>query len=398
MNQQCAALTFDKIIEYLLYIFVAFSLISIAGTQITLGLVLVVWIIKMILEQRWLIKKTSLELALLMFILTVVLATIFSIDPAASFVNLKNLLLISVVYLFVSNINDRATVVRLVNLFIGVSAIMALAGLVGTDIIGGKRVMALKSTTMTWGAMSAVFTIITVSVLLFGVRGKKQLLYALAFIIQFIAMLFSYVRGSWIGFVAGVIVLGLVKTKKLIVGILIFLLIVFLLAPPAIKNRIHSITDIEVGSTKVRFTQWRNAIKIFRDYPLTGVGWIDLGELHRSYAPEGADLNYQAYRIGHFHNNFVMFLVCFGVLGFIAGCYMIFRIVQIEYRIYRKISPHEKWLSAVVVGCIAAFIGFWTNGLFDWTFGDAEPATLIWFTIGVTVTIGNLVSCKSEKI
>ena len=107
--------------------------------------------------------------------------------------------------------------------------------------------------------------------------------------------------------------------------------------------------------------------------------------------------SHEHYNIGHFHNNFVMFLICFGLLGFIAACYLIYRIIQAEFLIFKKIPPDEKWLSAVVLGCIAAFVGFWTNGLFDWTFGDAEPVTLMWFTIGITIIIGNLISSEKNK-
>jgi O-antigen ligase len=163
--------------------------------------------------------------------------------------------------------------------------------------------------------------------------------------------------------------------------------IVFLLAPAPIKHRILSVTDLSVNSTQVRLTQWRNAVKIFKDYPVTGLGWIDLNEIHRAYAPPGADLNYQAYWIGHFHNNLVMFLVYFGVIGFLAGVYMIFKLIQTEYRIYRSIPENKPHLSAWVAGSLAAMAGFWINGMFDWTFGDAEPVTLLWFTVGLSLAV-----------
>ncbi len=213
---------------------------------------------------------------------------------------------------------------------------------------------------------------------------------------QLVAVLFSLVRGSWIGFMAGIVFLAFMKSKKLIIGLAVFVMILFALAPAPIKSRIMSVTDLNVNSTQVRLVQWKNSINIFKDHPVTGVGWIDLGELHRSYAPPGADLQYHAYQIGHFHNNFIMFIICLGLLGFAAAGIMIFRIIQLQYRTYRKIPQEDKWLSAVSIGSLAAFLGFWVNGMFDWTFGDAEPVTLLWLIVGLSLAINNILSVKTD--
>ena len=66
---------------------------------------------------------------------------------------------------------------------------------------------------------------------------------------------------------------------------------------------------------------------------------------------------------------------------------MIFRIFQIEFRVYHKFKNQEKWFSALLAGCIAANFGFWINGFFDWNFGDAEPVTLLWFTLGIVLAV-----------
>lgn len=387
MLDQYADTIWHKTIFYLILIFISFSLISIAGTHISLGVIAIVWILWMLFSKQVLVEKTSLEIAFAFLAFVFVLATIFSERPMDSLINLKNVLLISVVYILSSNLLNRREINTAIHVFIVVATIMAAIGLFSTDIMGGKRVMGFKSTTMTWGAMSAIFTTITGSLFLFSAKGKTRWLYLAAFVVQFGGMLFSYVRGSWLGFMAGISILIFVKNKKLMLVLFILLVILFLAAPDSIQNRILSITDLSVGSTQVRFTQWKNAVNIFKDHPIVGVGWIDLGEIHRSYAPPGADLNYQAYRIGHFHNNFVMFAVCFGALGLLAVVFMIYKILQTEMRIYRDLSVKNSIMAAWVIGSVAAYIGFWVNGLFDWTFGDAEPATLIWLTIGLSVAI-----------
>jgi O-antigen ligase len=277
------------------------------------------------------------------------------------------------------------------DIFVFGSALFAAFGLLTTDIMAGYRVRALQSMTMTWGAMSALFTLITVCLILFGGGGKKRILYVAAFAVQLTSMLFSYVRGAWVGFVAGLFVLALIRSKKLLLAAVLLGVVVFMVAPAPIKTRVLSITDLSVNSTRVRLTQWSNAVNIFLDHPVLGVGWIDLNDLHKQYAPEGADLGFHAYNIGHFHNNFIMFLIYFGLAGFLAGLYLVVRLLSSVYHIYRrKVGSLPRPLSAWVLGTLAALTGFWINGLFDWTFGDAEPVTLMWFTVGLCLAIDRM--------
>jgi len=79
----------DAIMQAVLFIFIFFSLISIAGTQISIGLLVVLWIAQMILSRKWQVQKTGLELAFLFFILAVMLGTLFSIEHIAGFRNSK---------------------------------------------------------------------------------------------------------------------------------------------------------------------------------------------------------------------------------------------------------------------------------------------------------------------
>lgn len=79
----------DAIMQAVLFIFIFFSLVSIAGTQISIGLLVVLWIAKMILSQKWQVHRTGLELAFLFFILAVMLGTLFSIEHIAGFRNSK---------------------------------------------------------------------------------------------------------------------------------------------------------------------------------------------------------------------------------------------------------------------------------------------------------------------
>ena len=299
---------------------------------------------------------------------------------------MKNVLLILVVYIISSNLRETRHIEKSIDIFIITATVIAVFGLLTADIFSGERVRLLKDTTMTWGAVSAVFSLISLSFFLSLKGDRRRWLYLGAFVIQFTSMLFSYVRGSWVGFSVGILVLASRK-KKLVIGLLLLIVIAFIIAPQTLKDRILSVADLSVHSTQVRFEQWRNSVKIIGDYPVLGVGWIDLNELHRQYAPPGADLTDHAYHIGHFHNNYIMFLVYFGLIGFCITMFMIFRVYFSEYRVLKILPEDQPKLTAWVFGSLAALTAFLVNGLFDFTFGDAEPMTLIWLTLGLCLAI-----------
>ncbi len=373
---------------FFICLFVAFSLISIAGTQISLTLVVLLWIGQMIQERKWLIVSTPMDYAFLFLVIAFILSTIFSVQPLASLKNLKNPLLFIIVYALTANLRQEKNIERSIVVFIVTATLVSGISLVSTQIMAGKKVMGLQSTTMTWGAMSVLFSTMTVGQILFGEAGKKRWLYILALAIQLPAMLFSYVRGAWIGFMAAMVFLIVVKNKKMILLLVFLAAGIVAVSPHQLQQRMLNITDLSVGSTQVRLTQWRHSLEIFKDHPVTGVGWIDLAKIHKTYAPADADLSSQVYTIGHFHSNYVMFLVCFGLIGLCSLFYFLYKLFTVLWRSWRtaagKLAPS---LSAWVIGALAASLGFWMNGFFDWTFGDAEPVSLLWVVLGLAFSI-----------
>ena len=128
---------YDRILIVLIYIFTVFALISIAGTQNTLGLIILVWIAKMIRAKKWLIEKTPLDLAFLFFFIACCVSTVFSIKPLESFIHLKNVLLIFVVYMIASNVHQERQVVLAADIMVFLAALLGIIALLTTDLTGG---------------------------------------------------------------------------------------------------------------------------------------------------------------------------------------------------------------------------------------------------------------------
>lgn len=145
------------------------------------------------------------------------------------------------------------------------------------------------------------------------------------------------------------------------------------------RNRILSMFDPYHETNFERLNIWRVGLKIFKDYPLLGVGDIDLGNLYRKYKEDYLKENF-----GHLHNNFMQWLVTLGVIGFAAVIFLMVSILLMHWKIYRTIK-NEPVASSFAIGAIAAFVGFLASGLGEYNFGDQEIITMVWFTVGLNL-------------
>jgi len=144
-------------------------------------------------------------------------------------------------------------------------------------------------------------------------------------------------------------------------------------------NRLASVVDPYHETNIERLHLWSTGIKIFLDYPIIGVGDIDLGKIYSEYKPKYVKENY-----GHLHNNYLHFLVTLGSIGFIIVIFLLYKIFMLNWNIYKKVKNVEL-ASSYALGTLGAYVGFLISGLAEWNFGDQEIITMVWFTIGLNI-------------
>ena len=155
------------------------------------------------------------------------------------------------------------------------------------------------------------------------------------------------------------------------------------------QSRLLGIFDPYHPSNANRFAFWRAGIKIFEDYPLFGVGDIDLQKLYRQYKrPFDKEIQ------GHLHNNFFHVLATLGLFGLMAVLFLFYKIITIDLKIYKAIK-NIPFISSYALGALAAFCGFLISGLTELNFWDHEITTLIWFTFGLNIAFFK--SIKPDK-
>lgn len=198
-----------------------------------------------------------------------------------------------------------------------------------------------------------------------------------------LALIFSWSRGAWLGFIAGSAVLVLFGPRRLRVGILILLLVgaVFFgglqlglsigFAPAAsVADRLGGFQDeFTIGDVRgvdindanyavlERLAHWQAAVDMARDDLWSGVGF---GNYEAAY-PEYALINWPA-ALGHAHNYYLNLLAEIGLPGLLAYLFFWGVVAWQSIRLTGVLGWPER---GVVVGLLAAWTALAVHHLVD---------------------------------
>jgi O-antigen ligase len=200
-------------------------------------------------------------------------------------------------------------------------------------------------------AMAAVW------LLVFYSGSKKWLVKAgLAglFLTTLYCLAFSFSRGAYFGFLAGVTFLGIFKNRKLLVLLVIFLTSWQLFVPPAVKERVLMTKQADgqyESSAEARILLWDDAVKLMKENFLMGTGFDTYEYMHR---------------VGPYtdtHNLYLKFVVETGIIGLLLLLWLFAKTWLLGYRLFRSASD-SFWSSlglalaaSMVCGVVLNFFG-----------------------------------------
>ena len=157
-------------------------------------------------------------------------------------------------------------------------------------------------------------------------KKAKLLCYALVATTIF-ATMYTFSRASYIAIVAGALLLGILKDRKLIVVVAIFLFTWQAIVPVAVTERVmmtkNSNGQLE-ASAQERVDLWENAKKTFYSEPIFGTGYATF-----QYGQHIDDLK-------DTHNWYVKVLVETGIVGGIIALVLLQQMLALAYRLFRR--------------------------------------------------------------
>jgi O-antigen ligase len=381
-----SASSFNSLAFALLLAFLFLIDVSIAGCYIVLTVILVIFLLHLAKGGKFIVPPFFFYF-FLAFAFFTLLATAFSVDRAVSLRDDKELLIFLLIPIYLWLLDSWKRVWLSIWTVLASAAFSALAGIftvvhrgMARGITLADRLKGFTSHWMTYAGLLMFAFIFFFVLLLLRRQSKRQALVICGGLaVMLLAIAFSLTRNVWLGIAAALTVFLIFFKPRYFLALAPLLLILVLLAPPAVKNRVLSIVDLHDESNRDRIYMVYSGLRIFQDRPWTGVGSNNIekviaGNPQRYRHPQAIKINM------HLHNNFLQILAergIFALASFLLAC--LFIILQMLKALKSRTGDWR----AITAGALFAFVGFLVAGLFEYNFGDSEIKFLLFYFISL---------------
>lgn len=382
----------DTLIVCLLMVFLFSSTLSIAAMSIGYGAAALLWVGRRLIRRQALFPATPLDGFLLAYLAAALLSLAFAFDrEQALLYTYRRFSVLPIIYVVSDMIASR----RILKLLFGtLLASMVIAAVWSCrdviihlhEYITFQRRSNVFQMYMTAGGMMMFAGLLLLPFIAHPQTPKNVRRLALLSMIPVgVNLLFTFTRSSWLGFLAGALVIAAVRARRIVLPLALIVIAVVMLASPEMQDRMASIFNPYHPNNITRLQMWTVGIRIFLDKPIVGVGDIGIEKVWPQYADPGWET------AGHLHNNMLLWLVTLGIGGFTVLVALFVKLWIVVRRIEKQ--RHEDWFTgSVALGCLAAMAGFHVNGLFEWNFGDAEIIMVLWALVGMTLAAQKVAS------
>ena len=343
--------------------FVATLQLSIAVAQILLAITGLLWGILYFI-QRDVNKLPPWFIPLALYALATLGSAAFSLNPVASFMDSKQLLLFLIVPI-VCRLARGERALTVTTIIISIGAASAIVGIVQYGILEydhlGRRPQGTLSHYMTYSGLLMVVSVVATARVLF--HAKDRTWSALVMPALLVALALTLTRSAWVGTCVGLSLLLVLKDFRLLAALPVLAALFFGFAPPQVTDRLYSIFDLQDPTNRDRLAMARTGVRIIQDYPLTGVGPNMVQEVYADYR----DANAVQSTNPHLHNVPMQIAAERGLPALALWLWFVLSVVISSFR--RLQTTTYKSLPA---GGLAALAAMLAAGLFEYNFGDSE--------------------------
>jgi len=228
-----------------------------------------------------------------------------------------------------------------------------------------------------------------------GVKSKIEKLGILLIMVTLtLAIISSMSRGGWVGLIV-TIIFCVIRSRRVFAGLFIMLILTVAIvsfAPQKYWAEVETITDTHEATAASRINYWKAAVRMFRDYPITGVGANNGGIRMPEYYIGPRDSVTEWGRA--FHGTLPQILAELGSLGFI--CYILMIITAIKYlnRMSRRKSNDPDDNSGVLANAImVSIISYLTTA----TFLSTPYYPQLWTLYTLTMILVTVIKAEDSK-
>jgi len=311
---------------------------------------------------------------LLAYAAMTLVSALFSIDPRASLIDSKQLvlfLIVPVAYRFARG--DRGK--TLVAVVLSCAAASAAFGIIQYGILHydqlGQRPQGTLGHYMTYSGLLMIVIALAVARVLFGRSDRTWAAMVLPALAVAVALTFS--RNTAVGVCVAAALLFALKDFRLFAVLPVIAAIFIALAPGQIAKRYASMFNMNDPTVRDRVAMLHVGQRMVAAHPLTGVGPNMVQRRYAEYRGPDAVKPVNP----HLHNNPLQIAAERGLPALLVWLWFILAVIR---DLWRRFSSGQRELAAAALATVGAVLA---AGLFEYNFGDSE--VLMLFLIVVTL-------------
>jgi O-antigen ligase len=383
--------------------------VSITLSESALALLTLLWLWRLRDPAARAAARFPLWAPVLTFSTVTLVSALASGHPATALAASKGLLLVASLYVTADALPGPDDGHRFLSALLVVVTLAAVVGLLQTAVCPGPepdygwpswlyhrcyRARGFFSIYMTLAGVLSLALLAGLPRLLPGAAVARWTI--LPWLVSLLGLLATYTRGAWMGFGSAVLSL-LPLTRKgrwLLLAGLVLLAIGALAGPKHLRERFLTMGNPEDPTVKERVYMWRSGLAIWREHPVLGVGPGELKRVYERYAlPEAVKK-----RTGHVHNTPLQMLVERGALGLAAWLWIWVAFFARAIGLLRRLPEEATSARTLVIGSVAAIVGFLVAGLSEFNFGDSEVVMVAWAVMALPWVVQGAVETSSRRM
>lgn len=383
-------------------------------SDVFVGILLTIWIAKKIFNKQPL-PKSSLTKPLLIFILIAILSLLQALlflkagEIAASSLYLIRLIEYAFLFLIVkdiiaqnNNLNAKNIGKKILAVSIFSSFLIAIVGFIQLYIYPNLTKLEeygwdphINRLVSTWldpnfiGGFLAFTICILIGIALHSKNFTKKIALYLTCIILTAALFLTYSRSGYLALIAGILVLGILKSRKLIIVCLIGATIGIMALPRAsqrLEDLNHSINSFIFNTSenpdptaKLRIKSWEQTIDIIKSRPILGNGYNTLRYVNFNLGNASDPAIHSA---SGSDSSILTILAATGILGLIAFLYLYFKIIVNSIKIWRDQKQQSLW-RGFALGILAGTGALFVHSIFVNSLLFAQILIFYWINTGI---------------
>ena len=367
----------DTVLRWGLYLLVFAVPVSIGATNALSGLLFLLFLVRVGVGRDYNFIEKNLDKSIVVFLLLILVSLI----PAYSKYRVLRELVSPVLkyalmyYLVINLITTKKNALKAFGFYWVANIISAGYAIYLHFGTGVDRVAGFTHNPNRLGIIMAMFVLINLGLLLFKSGSRFKFLGGLGIVAGCLGLVTTVSRSSLIGLLLGSFIIGVLKDKKVLIGLLIVVLLSSFILPNYFMDRMERLTDLNSSGIKKRLAMYRAGWKVFKKNPVLGIGLNNVQLIYEQYDFPEFEIIPGQHR--NLHNLYLNVAVELGIVGFIGLMAMIFYIFQMAWKNYRQ---NQNWFNAAVSGILVA--EFFHNSVTA-AFHATEVMLILVFFIGI---------------